>query len=274
MAGVSSGPAGSSGPTADGSGPVADSSGAPGWLDEQAPKEHRQEWAIRAPSLGAAVEVTLWSPAGVPDDEPAPLLVVHDGPAYDRESRLTHYLAVGVASGRVPPVRAALLASADRDDWYSANDAYSRALAGTVLPDIAGRVPIRRRIGMGTSLGALAMLHAHQCGSGLFDALFLQSGSFFQPVFDSQEAGFAHYGRIVAFVAAVIGGGVDHPVPTVMTCGRSEENVDNNRAMATALRRHGYQVALHEGPGGHDFTAWRDALDPPLEQLLVGGRGR
>jgi enterochelin esterase family protein len=254
--------------------PPAGRSGRLAWLAESPPVGRRREWAIHAPSLGAAVEVTLWSPAGVVDDEPAPLLVVHDGPAYDRESRLTHYLAVGIAGGRMPPVRAALLGAADRDDWYSANDAYSRALAGTVLPELAGRVPIRRKIGMGTSLGALAMLHAHQSGSGLFDALFLQSGSFFQPVFDAQEAGFAHYGRIVAFVAAVISGEVDHPVPTVMTCGGSEENIDNNRAMATALRSQGYPVMLHEGPGGHDFSAWRDALDPPLRRLLVGGRRR
>jgi hypothetical protein len=25
---------------------------------------------------------------------------------------------------------------------------------------------------------------------------------------------------------------------------------------------------LSEGPGRHDFTAWRDALDPPLARLL------
>jgi enterochelin esterase-like enzyme len=256
-------------------GPLAGSYRPPAWLAEPAPTGRRHELVIRAPSLGAAVEVTLWSPAGLADEEPASLLVAHDGPEYDRVARLTDYLAARVADGRVPPVRAALLGAADREGWYSANDAYARVLAGTVVPELARRVPTRRRIGMGTSLGALAMLHAHQCGPGLFDALFLQSGSFFQPVFDAQEAGFAHYGRIVAFVAAVIGGSpvdhpVDHPVPTVMTCGGSEENLHNNRAMAAALRSQCYEVALHESPGGHDFTAWRDALDPPLGRLLAG----
>ena len=37
------------------------------------------------------------------------------------------------------------------------------------------------RIGVGVSLGALAMLHAHHTHPGTFDALFLQSGSFFTP---------------------------------------------------------------------------------------------
>ena len=255
-------------------GPPTGGSRPPAWLAESAPAGRRREWAIRAPTLDAAVEVTLWSPAGVADDEPAALLVAHDGPAYDRLTDLAHYLAVGVARGRVAPVRAALLGAADRERWYSANDAYSDALAATVLPELARRVPTGRRIGMGTSLGALAMLHAHEHGGGIFDALFLQSGSFFQPSLDAQEEGFAHFGRIVAFVAAVIGGTLDHPVPTVMTCGGSEENVGNNRAMAAALRSQGYQVALHEGPGGHDFTAWREALDPPLGRLLAGRHGR
>ena len=35
------------------------------------------------------------------------------------------------------------------------------------------------RVGVGVSLGALAMLHAHRTQPPAFDALFLQSGSFF-----------------------------------------------------------------------------------------------
>ena len=42
----------------------------------------------------------------------------------------------------------------------------------------------------------------------------------------------------------------------------------NNRLMASALRAGGYPAELSEGPGRHDFTAWRDALDPPLTRLL------
>jgi enterochelin esterase-like enzyme len=213
------------------------------------------------------VSVTLWSPVGLRDDEPAPLLVVHDGPAYVRQARLTHYLAI-----QVTQVRAALLEVPDRDGWYSANDDYAAALADEVVPRVCRRVRSSSRIGLGTSLGALAMLHAHRRGPGLFDALFLQSGSYFQPIFDSQEAGFAHYRRIVAFVqSALADAGAPVPVPVTMTCGAREENIHNNRAMALALRTQGYSVALHEVPGGHDFTSWRAALDPALGDLLQAG---
>ena len=54
------------------------------------------------------------------------------------------------------------------------------------------------------SLGALAMLHAHRSSPELFDGLFLQSGSFFMPRFDSQESGFVRYRRIVRFVRATL----------------------------------------------------------------------
>ena len=59
---------------------------------------------------------------------------------------------------------------------------------------------------MGTSLGALAMLHAHCRYPDAFDALFLQSGSFFCPALDSHERRFPYYRRIVRFVAAAHSG--------------------------------------------------------------------
>jgi enterochelin esterase family protein len=39
--------------------------------------------------------------------------------------------------------------------------------------------------------------------------------------------------------------------------------------MAQALRAQGYPVSLVEVPDGHNFTAWRDALDPHLVGLLA-----
>jgi enterochelin esterase family protein len=57
-------------------------------------------------------------------------------------------------------------------------------------------------------------------------------------------------------------------VPVVLTCGAIEENAQNNRLMAQALRAAGYQADLHEVPDVHNYTAWRDAFDPHLSGLL------
>ena len=125
------------------------------------------------------------------------------------------------------------------------------------------------RVGMGTSLGALAMLHAHCRYPDVFDAFFLQSGSFFWPRFDSHEQGFRYYRRIVRFVTDVHDGRLPlRPVPAVLTCGMIEENIENNRLMVKTLRDGGYPSTLHEVPDMHNYTAWRDAFDPYLTELL------
>jgi enterochelin esterase-like enzyme len=124
-------------------------------------------------------------------------------------------------------------------------------------------------VGMGVSLGALAMLHAQRTWPGTFAGLFLQSGSFFMPRFDRHESSFPRYGRIVRFVRGVLQARADpEPVPVSMTCGAQEDNIDNNRVMASALVAQGYPAQLDEVPDLHNYTGWRDAFDPHLTRLL------
>ncbi len=240
----------------------------PDWVGGERTGDSR-ELAIPARALGTELPVRLWTPSGATDDEPLPLLVVHDGPEYDELANLTAYLGVLADRGELPRVRAALLSPGPRDDWYSANGAYTRALCLAVIPHLRSTVTTSAVVGMGASLGALAMLHAQRRHSGTFDALFLQSGSFFHPRFDAHERRFPHYDRIERSVDGVLrSGGHRAPVPVVMTCGRIEENLENTRTMARALAAQGYDVALHELADVHNYTAWRDALDPYLSRLL------
>jgi len=241
----------------------------PSWLGIAAEPGTVTEAGVPVKPLDAAVRVRVWSPAGARDDERLPLLVVHDGPEYDTLASLTQYLSAGVAGHWLPRLRAALLSPGPRDPWYSANLRYTRALCATVLPAITSRVATSGRIGMGASLGALAMLYAHCRYPGAFDALFLQSGSFFWPGFDSHERGFPYYRRIVRFVTSVHDGGLPpRSVPAVLTCGVIEENLENNRLMVKTLRGRGYPATLREVPDMHNYTAWRDAFDPCLTELL------
>ena len=74
---------------------------------------------------------------------------------------------------------------------------------------------------------------------------------------------------MVGFVTEVHDGGLlSKPVPAVFTCGTIEENIDNNRLMIKTLHDRGYPATLHEVPDMHNYTAWRDALDPWLTELL------
>jgi enterochelin esterase-like enzyme len=244
----------------------------PGWLDRPAPAGVTRSLDVSTRSMRGGVHGRLWSPPDTEQHEPLPLLVVHDGPEYDELAQLTTYLSVLIAEGTIPPLRAALLAPGQRNDSYSANGAYTRALCLAMLPHLHAVVSTTRTIGMGASLGALAMLHAHRSNPGAFDALFLQSGSFFHPRHDAHERRrFSHYDRVVRAVDRVLrANGHPDPVPVTLTCGSIEENVDNNRIMARALAAQGYDVALHEVRDMHNYVAWRDAFDPHLTGLLRG----
>ena len=137
-----------------------------------------------------------------------------------------------------------------------------------------GPVPIDQRgevlrIGLGASLGAFALLHAHVREPQVFDALFLQSGSYFQRSTDPQESDFGRYGRMTRFVSGVLRGrAAGRPVPVTLTCGRDEENLANNRNMAAALAASGYDVCFRSVPGGHDWPTWRRGLETNLVELF------
>jgi len=279
----------------------------PAWLASGAEAGDSEDLEVPVRGLGpaAAIAVRIWSPAGAPPEESLPLLVVHDGPEYDSLASLTRYLSAGVTGGWLPRLRAALLSPGARNDWYSANPAYARTLRQEVIPAITGRIAAKARIGMGTSLGGLAMLHEHCRYPDSFDALFLQSSSFFIPRYDSQEHRFPHYRRIVRFVSGVHqGSGIpglpsadptgsvrqssripglpsadptgsvrqpslpSRPIPVMLTCGAIEENLANNQLMEQTLRARGYPASLQQVPDVHNYTAWRDALDPHLTALV------
>jgi enterochelin esterase-like enzyme len=242
----------------------------PAWLDAPTVEGRTVEYRIPSRYLRAEVYARLWSPADADPDEPLPLLVTHDGPEYDKLSSLTTYSSALVAAGRLPPHRVALLGPGERDEWYSANVSYARALALAVLPALRRRVAVAGPVvAMGASLGALAALHAQRRHIGLFGGLFLQSGSFFDRKLDPQEAGFARFGRITRFVTDTRRRTIaDEAVPTTLTCAAVEENLGNNRRMANALHAQGYRVGFVELPDAHNYVAWRDAFDPHLTGLL------
>jgi enterochelin esterase family protein len=243
----------------------------------------RRRWALpggRSTSgdLGSPspeLPVEVWSPAGLADDEEAPLLLVHDGPQTDEFASLTTYSAALIASGVLPAHRVALLAPLQRDAWYSASPGYARSLATAAVPALLAAVPTRGRpVLAGVSLGALAAFHAEWTHPGTVDGLFLASGSFFHPDLDELESGFRPFWRITRAVASVLDAAQapSHP-PVQLVCGRVEENAANNRSFTRALLRLGYPAALDEYRDGHTWVGWRDTFDPFLTSLLVRAWG-
>jgi enterochelin esterase-like enzyme len=257
---------------------------APGAFGEKSvleAEDYRPPWWLDAPTvegtttqvpLGIAmrrrVNAEVWSPE---TDEPLPALLAHDGPEYDHLARLTQWAGAMIQAGKLPPFRLVMLPPGDRDNWYSASEGYAKALAQILVPALREKVATTGPlIGMGASLGALAMLHAHRRFPDVLQGLFLQSGSFFTMETDPQEIRFSRFGRITPFVRGVLRTRhYAHEIPVAMTCGAEEENAANNRLMAEALRRQGYPVDHVENPDMHNYTGWRDTFDPNLTGLCA-----
>ena len=200
-------------------------------------------------------------------DERGPLLVVLDGPEYVRRASLLRLLRRLVEEERIPAHRVALVRPDDRLETYSASVPYARALTAA-LDELTGRGR-GRRVGLGSSLGGLALLHAHRLEPRAFSGLFLQSGSFFRRRTDPQESHFRRFSRVDRFVGTVLNAkDRARPVPTTITCGLDEENYACNAAVAQALAAQGYAVNFHAARGEHDWSTWRRALESHLAPLL------
>jgi enterochelin esterase-like enzyme len=240
----------------------------PAWVsDTGSPEGRLDEVVLDSRALRTQITALVWSAAGTDPAEPLPLLIAHDGPELARYAALLRLCDHVVARNEIAPFRTALLPPPlDRDETYSASARYARALAEEWLPALRSE---GRTVGLGVSLGAAALLHAHWRYPGLFGGLFLQSGSFFRPRLDAHEAHFGRFARLTRFVSSVVGGRASpERIPVTVTCGTGEENLDNNRILVTALRRQGWDVTFVEHPDAHNWTSWRDALHPHLVELL------
>jgi enterochelin esterase family protein len=231
----------------------------PAWLREASRPGQRHRRRV------ADIDVEVWEPSGHEREE-LPLLLVHDGAEMDRYGGVVRYAATR------PPVRVVLLGPGrSRDDRYAANPAYAAALVDEVVPAITEEFATRHRpVLLGQSLGALAALHAAWTAPGAFAGLMLQSGSFFTPALDPQEAAYSHFPQVTGFVATVLAAQQAAPgrLEVAMTCGTAEENLANNLALRDHLRRVGLNVSWGEVKQGHTWTCWRDSLHPYLADLL------
>jgi enterochelin esterase family protein len=242
----------------------------PAWLGATAHPGHLTPLVLPSETPDP-VPVTMWEPHGFGPGDPLPLLLAHDGPEYDRLAALTHYSGALIAGGVLPPHRVLLAHPVLRDAWYSGSPQYLRTISGAGLARIRQLYAVRSPIVvMGASLGGLTALLVGLVGDPAIGGVFAQSGSFFQVRTDPMEVGFRYFPRIVDRVRAILHARhTDHPLRVGLTCGVLEENAPNNAAMATALERAGHRVSHSEVPDLHNYTAWRDALDPHLTHVLL-----
>lgn len=231
-----------------------------------------------AGGLEQPVPITLWSPIGLAARTRAPLLLVHDGSDMaDRGSMLrwaswAQHAQLDDHGYQAAPFRVALLdpPSGLRDTWYAANAAYSEHLTKVVIPAIADRVSVGAVIGLGASLGALAIAALQDRQPKLLHAMALQSGSFFTAELDGQEDSYSQFEHICSAVRHLTDRAPNEirPVPGFITCGAVEENLGNNEAIGAVLSEQGYELRFDVVGDAHTMIGWRDAWSPDLEDLI------
>ena len=243
---------------------------APSWVASEVSGGEVLEVALPAPRLGREQPALLWSPVDASAGEPLPLLVALDGMEYARYSGLVHMLDVCVADSSLPRMRALLLQPTERDAHYTASPDFAWSLAHEVIPAAEQLVAVtpgpNGRVGLGASLGGLALLHAHRLEPEAFGALFIQSSSLMH---HGYMPGFVYFDRIEKFVNEVLASGFwRSPIRITMTCGVVEQNLANNRDVVAALCEQGYRAELHVMRDAHNWIGWRDAWTPHLCDLL------
>jgi enterochelin esterase family protein len=243
----------------------------PVWLSAGTPPWTASTVVVGVGDPRLAVDGELLAPPGTDDGDPLLLLVVHDGPEYVRLARLLdhlHWLADGDPSLRC---RVLSLRPVERDRAYAASEPYTAALVERALPQVQRLVQIvGRPVGLGASLGGLALAHAAATYPGSFAGLLCQSGSFFLERYDAHERRWPHFDRVVAATREL------HADPSPLagvvvrlTAGLGEENLENNRALVSRLASLGVDASIAEGRSGHSYSAWRDLLHPTLGALLA-----
>lgn len=241
----------------------------PAWLDLPSIPAHRVMATVSGTPVDE-VDTLTWSPADAEFDEPLPMLFAHDGPELDRFAHLTHLVGALIGTGRLPRMRVTLLVPGVRNPRYAASAAYADALANHVVPALLRAHPTEHApVLVGPSLGGLAALHAEWTHPGTFGGLLLLSGSFFTPELDGQESGFEFWGQLIDFVAGVHDGPAPSRPQLALGWGTAEENRHNNALMAARLTELGLSVRTGQVRDGHNFTCWRDLLDPLLPDLLT-----
>jgi enterochelin esterase-like enzyme len=203
-------------------------------------------------------DVYLYQP---PIAEPAPLLVVFDGPDYLRRAKLPLILDNLIHQQRIRPLALAMVANGKKNRFieYACNDATPGFLLFNVLP-LAKKelklVDIQKAPGaygvLGASMGGLIALYTGLRHPDIFGQVLSQSGAFYPQfvVNDLVQAGQARQIKIWMDVGALE---YLHPF---------------NQKMHTLLRTQGYEVSYQEYHGGHNYTAWRDEVATGLECLF------
>lgn len=224
-------------------------------------------WTVRrhrvaSRAFGAERRVVVASP---PDASgPLPVLVLHDGVAYQRLARTADVLAALVRQGRARPAHLVFLEPGDRLVEYAWDERHVRFVHDEARAVVAEHHPTGAGWwAMGASLGGLAAatlaLHAPDDWTGVV----AQAGAFLGSPADRR-----HHGVAGSWLAERLEAGAGAHLRWVLDVGTLDWLLPVNRRARDALLAHGADVAYAERAAGHNWRCWRDGLPAALAAAL------
>jgi enterochelin esterase family protein len=241
--------------------------------DPDARKGTIERVAVRSDAFGETRPLSIYLPARFRRTRRYPLLVVHDGEDYLRYSSLETVLDNLIHRLEIPPMIVAMTQARDRMTEYIDDPRHTAFLMDELVPLLEERYPLVDRADarglMGASLGAVASLAAAWRRPGVFDHLFLQSGSFVFTDIGKHEHGPA-FDPVVHFVNAFRRAPGRPAERVYLSCGMYEGLIYYNRSIVPFLQATGMEVRFAEARDGHNWENWRDRLREGLSWLFPG----
>lgn len=235
--------------------PLADPSAAdPAWT------VRRHKIASRA--FGADRRVVVASPPDEPG--PLPVVVLHDGVAYQRLARAADVLAALVRDGRARPAHLVFLEPGDRLVEYAWDERHVRFVHDEVRPFVADHHAVGAGWwAMGASLGGLAAATLALHAPGDWRGVVAQGGAFLGTPDDAR-----HHGTERSWLADRLEDGAGSDLRWALDVGSLDWLAPVNRRAHAALAAHGADVAFAERTAGHNWGCWLDGLPDAFAAAL------
>lgn len=239
------------------------------------PPEAQPAWEVRryrvaSRAFGDARRFAVASPPEV--YAPLPVVVLHDGVAYQRLARSADVLAELVHLGLAPAAHLVFVEPLERRREYAWDMRHIRFVHDEVRPRVVDAHPTGGGWwAMGASLGGLAAATLALDAAEDWVGVIAQAGAFLGSPDDPRFHGVTH-----SWLAERLEAGAGAHLHWVLDVGTLDWLLPINRRIRDALDAHGASLHYRERAAGHNWRAWRDALPEVLQAALardVGVRG-
>ncbi|MCB9919749.1 MAG: esterase family protein [Planctomycetes bacterium] len=247
----------------------------PDWAleDSEARRGETQDHKIESRVFGGARDLRVYLPARYRPTRRYPLLVMHDGQDYERFASLVTILDNLTHRLEIPQMVVVMTQSPNRLHEYADDPRHADFIADEVVSWADERFslvdsPSARGLG-GASFGAVASLSTALRKPGVFENLFLQSGSFaFTDIGDHDRGPL--FDPVVQFVNRYRDAPTRPAQRIFVSCGTYESLIYYNRSMVPILRDTGAELRYVEARDGHNWENWRDRMREGLSWLFPG----